>query len=68
MSGPSIETRCKEHSQTDKSAVVEHTNESGHRVEFRETEILAKISGYMDQLVKEATEIILHSNIIEESG
>jgi hypothetical protein len=61
QTGPSIETRCKEHEghlrlyQPDNSAVAEHSIESGNRIKFHETEVLAKTPGYTDQLAKEAT-------------
>jgi hypothetical protein len=41
--GRSIETRCEEHEghlclyKPDKSAVAEHSTESGHRIKFYET-------------------------------
>lgn len=38
-------------------------------IKFYETEVLAKISGYLDRLIKEATEIGLHpENINREKG
>jgi hypothetical protein len=40
--------------------VAEHRIESGHRINFHETEILAETSDCMDRLVKEAIEIKLH--------
>jgi hypothetical protein len=43
-----------------KFKVAEHSIESGHRIKFHETIVLAKTLGYMDQPVKEATEIKLH--------
>jgi hypothetical protein len=42
--------------------VAEHSTESGHWIKFHEIEVLAKTSGYMDQLAKEAIEIKLHLN------
>jgi hypothetical protein len=36
-----------------------HGIESGHRIKSHEPEVLAYISGYMDRLVKEATDIKL---------
>jgi hypothetical protein len=49
--------------------VAEHSIDSGHRIEFNETEVLAKTSRYMDRLVKEATKINLHpDNINREEG
>jgi hypothetical protein len=44
--------------QLDMTAVTEHSTQSGHWIKFQQTEVLAKASGYMDQLAKkEATEI-----------
>jgi hypothetical protein len=40
--------------------VAEHSIESGYRIKFHETEVLAKMSGYMDRLAKEVTEMKLH--------
>jgi hypothetical protein len=49
--------------------VAEHSTPSGHWIKFQETEVLAKISGCMDQLVKEAMEIKLYlDNINGEEG
>jgi hypothetical protein len=45
--------------QRDKSAVAEHSTESDHWIEFQETEVQAKISGYMHLLVSEHT-LFLH--------
>jgi hypothetical protein len=67
--GRTIGTRCKEHmrdihlGQPEKSAVVEHSIEMGHRTDFNSICILGKATGYIDCLMKEATEIRLHPNI-----
>jgi hypothetical protein len=78
-----IETRCNEHDQhlhsyeLDKSAVAEHGIESGHWIKFQETEVLAKTiqfnsiqfnSGYMDQPVKDTTELRLHPDSYQKRG
>jgi PleD family two-component response regulator len=34
----------------------------GHRIKLRGPEVKARTAGYMDQLVKETTEVQLHSN------
>jgi hypothetical protein len=44
--------------------VAELSTESDHRIEFHQTESLAKKTGYMDRLVAEPTEIKLHPDII----
>jgi hypothetical protein len=49
--------------------VAEHSTDSGHWNKFQETEVLAKTSGYMDQLVKDVREVRLHpNNIYKEEG
>jgi hypothetical protein len=68
--GPYIETRCTENTrrlcpyQEDKSAVAECSIALGHRIKLRGPEVKARTAGYMDQLVKETTEVQLHSNNI----
>jgi hypothetical protein len=47
----------------DKSAVCEHTVDSGHRILFHDTSILATKTRHMDRIVREAIEIELHPNI-----
>jgi hypothetical protein len=37
--------------QVDKSVVVKHSTESGPQIKFKDTEVLGKTSGYMDQQV-----------------
>jgi hypothetical protein len=75
QTGRSIETRHKQHDghlqfyQPDKSALAEHSTEPGYRIKFHETKVLAKTSGWMDRLVKEATEIKLcPDNVNREEG
>jgi hypothetical protein len=41
----------------DKAEVVECSTETSHRIRFEEAEILAKISRYINRLIKEAIEI-----------
>jgi hypothetical protein len=54
---------------SDKSAVTDYCTESGHWIKSQETEVSAKTSGYMDQLLKEATEIkVRQDNINREGG
>jgi hypothetical protein len=60
QTGGSIEARCKEHlrhirlEQPEKSAVAEHSINTGHRIDFSSTSVLDKAAGYMDRLMKEA--------------
>lgn len=50
--------------QPDKSALAEHSTESGHRIKFHGTKVLAKTSGSTNELAKEAKEIKLHGDSI----
>jgi hypothetical protein len=50
-------------------AVAKHSINHGHIIEFKERQILANKSGYMDRLIREATELDLHpNNINREAG
>jgi hypothetical protein len=57
--GQSTGTVCKEHTrhlclyQPNKSIVAEHNTHWNHHINFKDTEVLAKTVGYMDQLVQE---------------
>jgi hypothetical protein len=68
QTGRLIKTWCKEHvryiclGQSEKSAVAEHRFETGHTIDFNNTSILDKATGYMDQMIKEAIEIRLYPN------
>jgi hypothetical protein len=75
QTGRSIEARCKEHmrhirlDQPEKSAVAEHSINTGHQIDFNSVSVLDTASGYMDRLVKEAIEIRLnHKNFNRDSG
>jgi hypothetical protein len=46
--------------------VAEHSIESSDQINFKDTEVLAKTAGYVDQLVKEGIEIWLYSNNINQ--
>jgi hypothetical protein len=46
----------------DKSAVAEHSIDLEHCIQFHNTSILATKTRYTDHIVREATEIELHSN------
>jgi hypothetical protein len=54
--------------QPDKSAVVEHNFNTGHHIDFSSTSVLDKTTGYMDCLVKEATEIHLNTGKFNRDG
>jgi hypothetical protein len=74
QTGRTIETQCKEHKrhihlgQPDKPAVAEHSIEAGHNIDFNNITILDKVTGCMDLIVKEATEICLHPNNFNRAG
>jgi hypothetical protein len=75
QTGRSIETRCKEHmrhirlDQPEKSAVAEHSVNTGHQIDFSNITILDRTSGYMDRVVKEAIHIRLNKeNFNRDNG
>ncbi|XP_030758536.1 uncharacterized protein LOC115884178 [Sitophilus oryzae] len=62
-------TRLTEHKrscglgQTDKSAVAEHALRDGdHKIQFKDTQVIAATSGYHPRLIREAVEIHKHPN------
>jgi len=65
-----VEERLHEHERCirleypDKSAVAQHCIETGHRIDFSATSILAKSSGYWDQVIGEALAIRLDTNLL----
>ncbi|KAJ4446135.1 hypothetical protein ANN_12827 [Periplaneta americana] len=68
QTGRTVMERCKEHQRIirlyypDKSAVAQHSLETGHKIDFGATTILDKTSGYWDLVIKEAIEIQLDGN------
>jgi hypothetical protein len=55
--------------QPDKSVVVKHNFNRGHRIDFSSTSVLDKTTGYMDCLMKEAIEIRLNTgNFNRDNG
>jgi hypothetical protein len=41
--------------------IAEHSIKEEHQINFKDTTVLARMTGCMDCLVKEATEVQLHS-------
>ena len=74
QSGRMIERRVEHrrhirHAHPDKSAVAEHSINHDHKIRFQEMRILARKSGYMDRLIREAIELDLRpNNINQEDG
>jgi hypothetical protein len=72
--GRTIETRLKEHrrhlrlGQLEKSAIAEHWAGCDKDIQFQETKLLCRSSGYWERLTKEAIEIRLEENIFNRDS
>ena len=55
-------------SYPDKSAVAEHYFETGHKMDFPATTVLARTSGYWDSVIREALEINLEPNLLNRDS
>jgi hypothetical protein len=51
-----------------KSAVAEHRFDTGRNIDFKNISILDKATGYMDHVIKEATEIRLQPKNFNRDG
>jgi hypothetical protein len=71
----SADVRLKEHQRyirlehPEKSALAEHSINQGHRILFHDASIINASAKYMDRIVREAIDVVLHPfNMNKEDG
>ena len=72
--GRNISTRVKEHQahgrlgHLDKSAIIKHSHEQDHRINWKETKLIAPVQFWHQRRVREAIEIKSHNTVPQDIG
>ena len=72
--GCNISTRVKEHQahdrlgHLDKSAIIKHSHEQDHRINWKETKLIAPVQFWNQRRVREAIEIKSHNTVPQDLG